>query len=167
MRLAGVALCLANGLVLVGASMAAPPAPSYVDAFKSGRQCETFRAHPEFVWLETIGSEKGIRHERLADELMASLGTLQEMMGDAGATREEIVELRISATSEAYRREVAALISATPELSGLPFTYEVVDGFTVKWARVGVDAVLSSADAIETIARKYGVNVGPDCQRFS
>ena len=104
-----------------------------------------------------------MRHDKLADELLVVLTTLQEMMEGTGSRREDMLELRVTTTSDAYRREVAQMIAQTPELDGLPLSYRVVDGFSVKWARVGVDAVLRNPKARSAVATKYGSASGSDC----
>ncbi len=160
-RLSQLALFAAGAMFLAQAAMAAPP--TLIDAFNAGRACSIHRDNPEVVWLQTVGSVNGERHEQLADELSVALHTLQDMMEESGTGREDILELRISTTSEAYSRQVSLLIDASPELAGIPFTYRVVDGFTVRWARVGIDAVLQNPKAKGVIAAKYGSNVGSRC----
>lgn len=153
------------GLMLAsGAASAAPPeTPSLIDRFTAGDACRIHADDPDLVWLETVGSVDGVRHDKLADELLVVLTTLQEMMEGTGSRREDMLELRVTTTSDAYRREVAQMIAQTPELDGLPLSYRVVDGFSVKWARVGVDAVLRNPKARSAVATKYGSASGSDC----
>ncbi len=159
-----VAAAMASLALAPGLASAAPPeAPSLVDQFTAGRACRVHADNPDIVWLETIGSVDGVRPEKLSDELMVVLTTLQKMMEETGSRREDMLELRVTTTSDAYRREVAQMVARIPELDGLPFSYRVVDGFSVKWARVGLDAVLRNPQAGATITAKYGSNPGPAC----
>lgn len=164
-RKSRVALALAAMSVAPVAAFAAPPAElSLVDRFIAGEACRLHASDPNLVWLETVGSVDGIRREKLTDELLVVLATLQDMMSETHSTREDILELRITTTSDAYKRDVAQAIARTPELAGIPFTYRVVDGFDVKWARVGADAVLRNPKANAAVTTKHASGFGPDCR---
>lgn len=164
MRKLGIAFAVAGLMLAPMSAGAAPPeTPSLIDRFTAGDACRIHADNPDLVWLETVGSVDGARHDKLADELFVVLTTLQEMMKDTGSRREDMLEVRVSTTGDAYRNEVAQLISQTPELDGIPFSYRVVDGFTVKWARVGVDAVLRNPKASSAVTAKYGSLPRSDC----
>jgi hypothetical protein len=160
-------MAIAHRIVIVAAvfacvfepALAAPaPEPTIIDQFKAGCSSELYKANPGLTSFVDAGSADGLRFEKLMDETRHSLVNLQRSMDELNVQREEIIEIRVDATSVANIKEVEASFAATPELSGLPFSYRVVDTLPVAWARVGFYAVADTSHALAKVAA--GCTVG-------
>ena len=145
-------LATAFGCVFPPAFAAPAPEPTIIDQFKAGCSSELYKANPGLTSFVDAGSADGLRFEKLMDETRHSLVNLQRSMDELNVQREEIIEIRVEATSVADIKEVEASFAATPELSGLPFSYRVVDTLPVASARVGFYAVADTSQALAKVS---------------
>lgn len=149
LRLNGIVLSIAT-LLAAGPALAAPDtaAPDPFEAFSPDL---AFAQHPDLARFTTIGSPDGQMFASLSDETAAAIDRVQTMMTDVNTGWSEVLEVRILTTSEADQTTIAALIARDPRLAAVPVSYRVLDRLPADGARMGIEVLVNSAQAVATI----------------
>lgn len=154
LRLNGIVLSIAT--LLAAAPALAAPEASLIDQLDGSNPAMVFVQHPDLARFSTIGSPDGTVFASLSDETAAAIARVQTMMSDVDTGWSEVVEARVLVTSDTDRAEATRLIAADSRLAALPVSYRLVEQLSAPRAKFGLDVVVISKTAVETMSRRYG-----------